>query len=214
MKDFVCKNCGSSSFHKVGNDYVCDYCKTVYVSDTKYVKPKELVVPLNKAEKTAKQPKAKKKKRLGCSVFVVIVVLWGAYQMFGNSDNPGSTNYEEANSAADSGDSYSYEEGTIDDVAGWSKEIYKKVVIATENYNDESGEFTYTGGMSYDELLKTVGNPSSTTSYSAKEYSPARTDADWDLDKNGDYASANVSVTYDNKTRMIISKNCYPDIDE
>jgi hypothetical protein len=223
MKNLICKSCGSNSFHKEGNNYVCDYCKSVYLDESKSEK---IVI-----RETAPLKPVKKKSH-GCLFLIVLILLGMAASPIikhFNGTNTSSTfstdkptkklknvkyaevNLEKVTNQSPAADTYEIGGGSIDDVAGWSKKLYSQVVVATENLDDESQQYSYTGGMSYDDLVKIVGKPTSTTSYSASSANPARTMAYWNEDVDARYANADVTITYDDKTRMVINKSCYPE---
>lgn len=124
----------------------------------------------------------------------------GDYSDYGDYDDYYSDDYDD-----DYDEDAAYED--IDEVPGWSQDIYDSVVPATENYDENTDKSTYTDGTKYADLEAKVGKPTSTTSYT-DESGMTTVYADWDSPDSSD-AFLEIEVSYDKTTGQIIDIECY-----
>jgi hypothetical protein len=97
----------------------------------------------------------------------------------------------------------------IDEIKGWSMDVYDAITVATELYDYDSETRSYSDGDKYEELVTKVGKPNKKTSYSEDNGSPAYTVAEWNIGYDGRYAGASVSISYTTDNLMIIDKHAY-----
>ena len=93
----------------------------------------------------------------------------------------------------------------IEEVAGWTQEIFEGIQIATRHTHRQNNEttVTYSDGSSFEELLELVGrNPENTSTWEAWSGDHYETTATWRND--GWQPSISVTVTFIEETGMII----------
>ncbi|MDT2754234.1 hypothetical protein P7H46_03905 [Enterococcus pseudoavium] len=190
MKNKECMNCGSTKFHQVENGWKCDYCGTLYLTPKKDTVPKPSIPPPDPKKKSTRLV-------LGivfASFFFSIVLL----TYFNSVDK---TSYKPIKPVPNSSLKKSFP-------SNWTQNIYDSVKVATEYYDADNEKYTFEGGSNYEELEKLVGTPDTVTSWEKSDYGmPPRSMATWNKTKNRDYAGTRITVTYENKTKMITDKN-------
>jgi transcription initiation factor TFIIIB Brf1 subunit/transcription initiation factor TFIIB len=202
MREMICRSCGSNHFHKEGNQIICDYCKGVYSEDEK---PPQQVV---------REPLSEKKGRSGTFFWIAAVIL---IIVVPGLMTAGGDDFSTAMNRLVGKESVEKPPVTINDIGGWTEEIYNNIVVATKEHNSETEKYSYSGGGSYDELVKTVGNPSSSyTSYEDENDEfyygqPDSTRSTWNRDVNCKSIDGQIIITFELESRMIIDKEFYSD---
>ena len=77
MKEFICKNCGSNEFTKVGNTFICDFCHTEFsVEDTVSSKPENIYQYLQNQKDYERSEAGKEEKRIqGKNVLTAVLAI-------------------------------------------------------------------------------------------------------------------------------------------
>lgn len=195
MKNKECVNCGSTKFHPVENGWKCDYCGTLY---------------LNQEKKTVKKqqntqsiiPKKRSRLIIGivlASLFILVGPI-GAL-VFKTTSTSSYEPIEQGKTASSDKKDYPGE---------WNQSIYSGIKVATQHYDQDTEKYSFEGGADYKELEKLVGPPDRVTTWEKNDYGmPPRSEATWNKTKDGDYAGATVSITYEKNTLRITDKRHY-----
>lgn len=192
MKSKECKNCGSTKFHKVEQNWKCEYCGTLYLDPQKESVPRQNPNP---------NLHSKKRSLIIFSVLPIIILFVIGFVTSSSTNNNSNEPIDVLPSTSRSDDGFP---------GKWTKEIYEEIRIATELYDADSEKYSFKGGASYEELEKLVGPPDRVTSWEKEKYGmPPRSTATWDQTKDGEYANASVTITYDKQTKMITDKSRY-----
>ena len=224
MEALTCKNCGSTEFTKLGDKFVCDYCRTEYFADEKGPVQKVALTP-------AAAPKKKKSHLIRNTVFIMLILLGLTRLIPGTANKSTDTNSSKAGNygsvdASDS-DRIKYGLAHITDLKGWTAKAYQSIQVATENHSSVTtgsseqvtiGEstmnfpgtkevVTYTGGTKFADLVKEVGRPNSTDSYSDSYNGTTTVTAEWETDYNSGSNSVTIDINYDQASGQITEKN-------
>jgi len=181
MKKRKCTNCGSNSFIVQGDTKVCEYCRTVWD------------LPKQKTGNHAKKPMSKGAKiGLICAIIGLIVPISIGAAIFAEDNSWESIDWEAA---------YEHAFENIEQVDGWTQEIYQNIQVATRHWND--GDISYSDGTYYADLVELVGAPNSTHSWEFD--GRVERSARWSTPiQNAETISVN--ITYDEESGMIIDK--------
>ena len=90
----------------------------------------------------------------------------------------------------------------IDEVPGWSEDIFQSIEVATRHWGDFSGDMTFTDGGDFEELEARVGRaPEIFTN------TDGTSTASWW--SNSDQMSVSISITFEQRTGMITDKSIW-----
>lgn len=202
-----CENCGSHSFHKNKNHMCCDYCQTIYIIKEKSEK--------NSYRQTYKS--YKQKNVIFFSIIICLTLTLTLTVFLGfinkksyvkNSRTNNTVSQLQKKLENTDGTEYSSQLYDISVLKSWTQPIYEDLTVATKNYDEESEKYEYVNGSNFEELIKKVGQPDSTsTSHDISYGMPVRVTATWNKDVRGGYASVTITITYIESNKMIIDKN-------